>query len=381
MLSLLRSAEPSKRHMKISLNYAYRTRIEENLSLLNVWNIEDRELNKLAYHFLKLARDRVRLRELFFRNALGCQCLIEFLDLLPMTLPKKGPFININYLYCEGISVCREAILSGINNLFHSSFASLRSALELITYHIWWQIKFEKSDDYSDFYAWLYGKEKRPVGFSTTFSEVHDSFMFPKSASDKNKSKEIYSLLCSYAHKPILEESITSIKQTNVPDADMRMLDYWANIVNDLLGIIIDLLVAYKPQALFPKDIWRKYGFNIPIGIYFDQSNYLPFEQWLGKNKLIEYRELFLKNNDLLTLLKDYEEKESLSDDAILYSWTGEEIIEDLPSDKSESKIIQRWAMLKARQRTMSLMFSYASVPHDINWKDGEATVTSIKFE
>lgn len=367
--------------MKISHIYAYRTRMTKDFSLSNAWHFEDQELSKLARHSLELARDKVGLNELFFRNAVGCQCLIEFLDLLPMILPKKGGFINTNYLYCEAIFVCREAILAGINNLFHSSFASLRSALELIIYHIWWQIKLEKSDQNSDFYAWLFGKGKGPVNFSAICSEVCGSLEFPKSATDKNELKEMYSLLCSYAHKPILEESIISIKQTNLPDADIGIMGYWANIVNCLLGMIIDLLVAFKPQTLFPNDMWRKNGFNIPIGMYFDQSNYLPYEHWLGEKKIIEYRELFLKNNNLIALLKDNEERESLSDEAILNSWPREEKIDDRPSDTAESKIIQRWAMMKAKTRVTSILLSYSAIPHNIEWKNGETVITMIKFE
>ena len=367
--------------MKISLNYTYRMGMAKDLSLSNVWNFEDRELSKLACHSLELAQNRVGLKELFFRNAVGCQCLIEFLDLLPMILPKKGGFINTNYLYCEAIFVCREAILAGLNNLFHSSFASLRSALELIIYHIWWQKKLEKSDQYSDFYTWLFGKGKGSFKFSEIYSEVYKSLEFPKNAFDKNKLKEMYSLLCSYAHKPILEESIISIKQTNIPDADIGIMGYWANIVNGLLGIIIDLLVAFKPQALFPNDMWRKYGFNIPIGMYFDHSNYLPYEHWLGEKKIIEYRELFIKNNDLIALLKDYEERGSLSDEAILNSWQGEEKIEDRPSDTAESKIIQRWAIMKVRMRVTTIILSYSAVSHNIEWKNGEPVITMVKFD
>jgi hypothetical protein len=231
-----------------------------------------------------------------------------------------------------------------------------------------------------EFYLWLHGIEKSSR-FSVISAEVYESFNFPKSASDKDIFKKIYSLLCSYAHKPLLEESITSIKQTNKPEANARVLEYWANIVNDTLRLLIDLLVACKPQILFPKDVWRKFGFNYPIGIYFDHSNYIPFEQWLGKKKLIEYKELYSKNDDLIAILRYYDEKASLTNGEILESWRGEENIEDSPSDNAENKILHRWASSKATQRLQSIIFSYMINPHNIHWKDGEATVTSIKFE
>jgi len=367
--------------MEITVNYTYRTRIEENLTLSKVWNIEDRELSKIAFEALKIAESKEGLRKLFFKNALGSLCLVEFLDMLPLVLPKKGPFININYLYCEGVSVFREATLAGINNLFHASFSALRSALELIVYHIWWQKKLEKSDHYLDFYSWLYGTGKKPVSFVTVYSEIYESLMFPSSAADITFFKKIYSTLCAYAHKPMLKESIISIKESNDFMVCARLLDYWSSIANDFLRIIIDMLVAFKPQILFPKEIWRKFGFNYPIGVFFDHSNYLPFKAWLGQKRINEYKALFSKDKNLIALLKDYEKKADLPDDSIFASWPKEELVEDSPSDSAETKIILRWALLKATQRTQTKIFPYLSVPHDIEWKNGDAIVQKVEFE
>ncbi len=368
--------------MKISVIYTYRTRIDLTLAINKVWNIEDRELNRIGQDHLNLLNDGIELKEQFYNIALGSQCLIELLDLLPLILPKKGQFLNSNYLYCEGLSVFREAILAGLNGLFHSSFSSFRSALELFIYHVWWQKELRNSDDYSAYNDWLFGKERSQVKFSSVYSKVYNSFSIPKSASDRTKFREIYIKLCSYAHKPILKESITSIKQTNEPDANAKVLDYWAKVTKSVLEVIIDLMVIYKPQALFPQDIWKKYGFNIPVGLYFDKSNYVPFEAWFGARKIDDFKEHFIIRDDLVALIDALNKRELLSNDAIIASWTGsgEEEVDDLPSDNYETKILRRWAIMKARLRGTTMILSYMNTPHNIVWNDSGAVVVVVEL-
>ena len=46
----------------------------------------------------------------------------------------------------------------------------------------------------------------------------------------------------------------------------------------------------FNPQFLFPVDINRKFGFNPPVGMYFDKFNFVPLKAVFGGAQIETYK-------------------------------------------------------------------------------------------
>jgi len=330
----------------------------ETLSLTEVWNIEEPELSPIGVKALGLLDSKEfahqQLRE---EAAWEGQALLEFQDLQDLTLPKEGPFFNVNYLFFEALSALRESIVSGLNGQLHAAFAVLRSAVELFTFHYWWKKRLQNTDTYKEFYDWLFGQRKS-APFANVVNESFQMIDLPERELKKEELKKIYSKLCSYAHKPLIDEAITTIRGGNRPSANPGVLEYWLRIVHSTQRCLLDLSISNGPQSLFPVQLLRKFGFNPPVGLFFDHSNYLSIEQALGADSVVTYRRHYERKDPPSALLDWFNSLKDLSDEEILASWENEEQIDD-GDEPFEERVFMRYTIFKAKMRVTLGMFAY----------------------
>src|SRR5258708_9183878 len=130
-----------------------------DLSLLNVWDIQERELSEHGRDVLKfLEESDAKIKSDYRRLAWTGQAILEFQDLLQIILPESGPFLHINYLFFQSLDTLRQAVLTGLNGQTHASLAILRSALENFVFHYWWRTVLLKERTFEAYYAWLRGE-------------------------------------------------------------------------------------------------------------------------------------------------------------------------------------------------------------------------------
>ena len=230
------------------------------ITLLDVWNIEDKELNDVSQVTCNLLENDKSLADLHRRVAWLSQALIEFMDLQGLHFPHHGRWQHTSYLYFEAISALRESMVGMLNGSPRASINVMRSAFEMFLRHCWWHERLFLSETFEPFYDWLEGRKKAPP-FKEIIKQNFRSFGLPRSDLSFDKSCKTYQQLSSYVHAPLIQESVTSIGKGNLGIIRKPVLLHWMEIAEVTLRIALEHLVHHKPQSLFPVDINKKFGF------------------------------------------------------------------------------------------------------------------------
>ena len=141
------------------MHFFAKTRIyrdpEDAISLRDVWTIVDGELNALAASAWERLRSGDDLAVLHREVAWAAQPLLEFADLVDYTRSAKGRVQYRNYLYFEATSALREATVGMLNGSPRAATGLLRSVMEMLLLHCWWQERVSRKGSSSQFYNWL----------------------------------------------------------------------------------------------------------------------------------------------------------------------------------------------------------------------------------
>ena len=167
-----------------------------------------------------------------------------------------------------------------------------------------------------------------------------------------------YDQLCSYVHAPIREESFTMLNRGNVGYVGVGVLRHWLVLARDVLRIGLEQLVHLSPQCLFPLDIIRKFGFNPPVGMYFDQFNFVPLMAVFGEEEIETFR-IRLKDHELVEgTMNFYESREDLTREQILATW--DDTNRTYVSDDEKEDLVGLWFRVKAEVRVHSMVLTYS---------------------
>ncbi len=337
---------------------------DDAVSLRDVWTILDGELNAAAEVAYTRLEDDGDLAGLHREVAWSAQALIEFADLTNFTHSGKGRFQYKNYLYFETIHALREATVGMLNGSPRASTGLLRSVLEMVLLHCWWQKRIERKGDSGEFYDWLEGRRPKPK----IRDMVANNFKWlgmPADAAAKEQVLRTYDQLCSYVHAPIREESVTMLNRGNVGQIGIRVLRHWLVLARDSLRIGLEQLVHLYPQCLFPVDINRKFGFNPPVGMYFDKYNFVPLEAVFGETQVEAFRSR-LRNHGLVEgVMNFYDSRPDLTDGQVLETWDNTAGSEDAERETDDPVVL--WFKRKAEMRVLSMVLTYSD-PLRPNW-------------
>jgi hypothetical protein len=278
----------------------------------------------------------------------------EFAEIQDQTFPKAGPYFNINFFYFEACSVLREALIAGINGSIHASLAVLRPAFEMFVLHRYWKERRQNADTYGEFYGWFTGTAKAP-GFGKLLGDCYQP-EFPSNVTAAD-ARVLYSKLCSYVHKPNLAESITTIRRGNAPGVPQALLEYWTKSVHEVQKHIVDLLVRASPASVFPINITRKFGFNPPVGLFFDQESYRILEKALGKESAISIRQVYERLGTPAEI-EWARSRSDLTDAKIFKSWH-DDTSPSLEGKTKAERIRHGRLMLKAKMRVIAQSTAY----------------------
>jgi hypothetical protein len=348
-----------------------------NLSLLKVWSIQPRELSEHGRDVLNiLEQPDAPIKSDYHRLVWTGQAILEFQDLLQIILPESGPFLHINYLFFQSLDTLRQAVLTGVNGQTHASLAILRSALENFVYHYWWRSVLLKERTFEAYYAWLRGgtpKIKVPP-FARVIADTFARLDLPRDAIDLDAFKALYTQLCAYVHKPLLAESLTMIRGGNIPGVSYDETIYWLGLMNRTQRALLDVGIGHAPQALFPIEIHRKFGFSTPVGALFDHSNFIPVREALGADLILNYQKHYETRNPPAETLRWAASHRDLSNEEILNSWTGPQEPDD--ADKPFNlRVFHRRTQQKAETRAELFVFSNAEIDHSFDWATNEGII------
>ena len=334
-------------------------RPDDAVSLRDAWVIADGELNAAAGIALKRLQNEKELVELHREVAWLVQAMIEFMDLANFTHQAKGRFQHKNYLYFEAICALREATVGMLNGLPRASVGLLRSVLEMFLLHCWWQAQISRTGSSVKFYEWLEGRrQKQMLKFRNVVRDNFEILEIPTYATAKEQIERTYDRLSSHVHAPLLKESATTLNQGNQGHVDVAILLHWLVLARDALRIALEQFVHLFPQSLFPVDIIRKFGFNPPVGMYFDKFNFVPLTAVYDAAQIERYRVRMQDHDVVQAAMQFYESRPDLTREQILETWNDgnkRETADDMTDD-----LVDLWVRTKAEMRAMSWMLSYA---------------------
>lgn len=307
--------------------FSYSALITENQkihSLKNALFINDYELNQIGKSTLELFDDSL-LKELHSDMSWLIQSIWEFQDLQSGRVFINPIWMKQGYCFFESVNVLRDSILVGLNSYYHVSISGLRSAFELILLHSYWESNKDSEDDLTSFSDWIEGKVSK-LPFKTLLKNLELRFALPPFLELPKRLGIVYGKLCSYAHTPIISESFTRMKQSNLPTINKSTLRYWMNLYNETLRCLLDLLIVCYPMSLFPVNLLKKFGFNPPAGLFFDEQNCRPLKQVVGIEEFERYRDWFFTNNfNISGLLDWFNGNKNLSIKEVKDTWSKDE--------------------------------------------------------
>ena len=329
---------------------------DEAVSLRDVWTINDEEMSRTGEVVCERLRTEKQLTKLHTEVAWSAQALIEFADLAGPKISGEGRFQYRNYLYFEGVSALREASIAILGGSPRAATALLRSVMEMLLLHCWWQKQIERENSTSEFYDWLEGQRRKP-DFNDIVRNNFDWLGIPPEGGAMEHVNDVYRQLCSYVHPPIRKDSYTMLSGGNVERGAVPVLRHWFVLARDVLRIVLEQLIHLHPQCLFPVDINRKFGFNPPVGMYFDKFNFVPLMAVFGDETISAYRKQLQDNDFVEGIMRFYESRPDLTHEQILESWDNSEE-DDIPADERNNPVAL-WFYVKAEMRLIAMMLTY----------------------
>ena len=327
------------------------------ISLRDVWTFTDEELSNIAVVALERLKDVEKLAGLHRQVAWATQALIEFWDLANFTRPPKGRLQYNNYLYFEAIGALREATLCMLNASPRAATGLLRSVMEMLLLHCRWQAHIRRTGNSAQFYNWLEGRTEQPK-FKDTVRNNLEWLGIPGGKEAAEPIHRTYKRLCSFVHAPIREASVTILNRGNVGYVGVEVLHGSLSLARDMLGIVLEHLVYLHPLCLFPVDINRKFGFNPPVGMYFDRFNFVPLIAVFGKVRIETYRARLKDHKLVEDAMAFYESRPDLTREQVLESFNVATETQTL--DGAEDDMVGRWFLVKAEMRLNSMMATYS---------------------
>ncbi len=331
---------------------------DDAISLRDVWMIGDEELNARSAIACKRIENKAELADLHRQVAWAAQALVEFADLANFTSPAKGRFQHKNYLYFEAVSALREATVGMLNGSPRASTGLLRSVMEMLMLHCWWQERISRKGSSAHFYEWLEGRRAKPR-FRDVVANNFEWLGIPPEAGAKERVQQTYGRLCSYVHAPIREESFTILNRGNVGLIGVGVLRHWLVLAHDVLRIALEQLVHLYPQCLFPVDITKKFGFNPPAGMFFDEFNFVPLKAVFGDEKIETFRARLKDHQFVEGAMNFYRSRPDLTREEMLATWNGEDGMG--PVDVESDDPIVLWFRSKAQARVLSMTLTYSN--------------------
>jgi hypothetical protein len=324
-----------------------------------VWNIDNTELSRNGANTLEHLESSAEPIQAIYRDVCWQgQALLEFQDLQEMPLPRRGRFMNLAYLYCESINTLRQVVICGLNGQVQAALAALRSSLEALVYQYWWRRKLFGADDYEPFYDWLFGKERKGPTLAQVIRDTLKNLVRPQHAVIFDGLESVYTRLCSYAHKALLEEAILKVRGGNAPQSNDQEILYWLLLLHKTQRCMLDVAVLSSPLSVFPVNVYRKFGFNPPLGVFMDEFGAYAIEKALGGTAYNAYREHLKNREPTRSHMEWYDSKPDLTEEQVLASWHEETPGED-PNGSFEEKVLMRATIMKAKMRASLWTITY----------------------
>ena len=349
----------------ISSGYHVKNDVPFHNSLRKVLNLNDDDLSKKSKLIIKFLEDSSEFKDKYSDLSWQVQAWFEFQDILETSFELQNgneQLINNHYCYFEATRILIESLITGLEGHFNASISLLRSFIELAVLEVYFKEKSTVDGNHKRFLRW-FSYESGNTPFKNTVD-----FIFTKEENRnfnivKDRINGSYKDTSIYAHKPRLNSSFTVMRKSNTLNPSLESIFYWAYFSSIVLQSILWLYVISYPMCLFPVDIVKKFGYNWPMGVFFDSSNSKILERALEHNDYIAFQNDLKNHPDVEKKMEFYNSTSSKNKEYIEESWTG---LMDSNFENFHSKD-ERIAAFKAKFRAISWALSYKAPLKDFS--------------
>jgi hypothetical protein len=332
------------------------------IDIINLLNLKTEHLKPFTKELVR----RLKGTETIDEITKAVHAYSQFQDILGITVIDGNPLINRHYCYYESLVYARESVASWLDNNALSAITLLRPFIELSIMHIYWYVRCEQ-DTYQPYYDWFDGKKgktpfKNQLDFVFASLEKRIPHKSKRIADVKYRLQKLYGAISSYNHTPKVEESIVGIGK-GIGTNSLEGFFFYSGMARLVFKQVLYMFILAYPMSVFPVERYKKWGFSGPLGLYFDKTNSLIVENFMGSSNIHAFQEDFSQYPEVESLLNHFNSVEDITGSELETSWNALAQSSGLQYSVANSR--KRIAYYKAHTRGLGWMLNYIGAHQD----------------
>lgn len=148
---------------------------------------------------------------------------------------------------------------------------------------------------------------------------------------------------------------------------------YYLHLLDVLLTQLVYAFVLSYPMMVFPFDVYRKYGFNGPIGLFVDSCTSGIVQHFLGEQNVHALQQQLRPDPEVKSFLTQIEEMTDLTDDELEVDWAQWKSHSKFEGEVP-NRLADRITLAKAHSRSLGWALNYVLSEVNDGLSDKEAT-------
>jgi len=224
-----------------------------------------------------------------------------------------------NYFYYEALSILREFIYCGLNNMTTSARHLVRTFVEFNLRQVYFFERCKREQSYAAMRQYL----AKGIVPSNQFMV---NYIFPNTAFFKPIKKSIQMILkglsqsSSHAFDPV-HSVLANGKLRHEYSIDSLL--FWLTMYSSFMAVLWPYYFAF-PTLLKPRDVIRKFGYNYIPGLFITEEQHVAIKKTFKDGDMSLFTEAEPIKSELQSLDEVYDSFPNLSDDEIKSTWTEE---------------------------------------------------------
>ncbi|MGD8780451.1 MAG: hypothetical protein PVH88_15980 [Ignavibacteria bacterium] len=254
--------------------------------------------------------------------------MVNIQDIFPGTIHRNyndNIFLSRFYFYYESLHLLKEYFYCGFNNYLSAAQHLLRTIIEFNIKQCYYFIKCKNENSFLSLEKYLKDGVSPSNLKMINYYLPEDKFVRPIKKIIQVVLKNL-SNTSSHAYKPVDSYRGNGKLQH---EYSIDTLLFWLSL-NNTIAIILWSYYIIFPMLFRPKNIIKKFGFNIPMGIFISDFQYNSIKYSLDGNELKLFEEYTKHSEDVQNYESFYNSQKTLSEEEIRATWDEEEELRTL---------------------------------------------------
>lgn len=261
---------------------------------------------------------------------------------------------QVYYFYHESRMILLESFLAGLNGLYVASSALLRVFLEFSVYQNYYYRLGNKTGNHRALATTL--KKGHYPAWNTALKGCLPLAKFCGSITTRlEKHRQALSESTQHVYGP---QSSSRSHRSDDTGHSAEGIFFWLKI-DYIISAALWIYYANFPCLFFPVDIFRKFGFNAPVGLFAGPQLAHDVQKTLSETDFAKFKAFAVSNSDFKQALSWCESQPDLSDEEIWETWNEE-------SNGPRPESIELAQVLSiTKMRGLGLAMAYGKIEED----------------